>query len=227
MIIHNNSTPWVILAILVMMGCAISGMLIGNAGPYNSPVAVAKIPIQQTQGSLDSHATQSAIEMAETQQAPLIEQTAMVAQMTTIPLQQTATQAAAYGNTQLSMVQATQTAIANNMFMENLSGNVTATAIAREQFLNSATSTTEFGLITIGVVLIAGWVLAHILIEITKVRAQEKAAQAKLLSEQRRLVIIRASIKAQERRQKEQVPQLTPISLMRKPGNGKELPRAQ
>jgi len=243
MVVQNNPTPWVVLALLILAGCVITGMLLGNVGPFNSRVAEAKIPVQQTQGALDSLATQSAMELSQTQQAPMVLQTAVVAQMTTAPLQQAATQVAISNafqaiqanatetaiagevqNTQL-MAQANQTAIANGLYMQNLSSNATATSIARSQVLEQSTGIASFSIIIIGVLVICGWIITRAIAQIITAYAREKVAQAQLLSEQRRLASLRQSIQAQRNSLRQQYP--LPMSLIKKSNGGKELPRAE
>lgn len=243
MMIHNNNTPLVVLALLIMTGCAITGMLLGNVGPFNSDVAEAKIPVEQTRGALDSLATQSAFELVQTQQAPSIQQTAMIAQMTSVPLQQTATQVAASDAIQVLqvnatqtaiaenaqniqfMAQATQTSVANGLYIQNLSNAATATAIVRNQVNEQTINLTRIVIISVGILIIFGWILANIIAKVLTARAQEKLAQGKLLAEQRRLASLRASIQVQKQSQFKHHP--NPISLMKKPGDGKGLPKAE
>jgi len=243
MIVQNNSTPWVVLAIFVMAGCALTGMILGNVGPFNSQVVEAKIPVQQTQGALDSIATQSAMELLQTQQAPVVQQTAMVALMTTVPLQQTATQAAVYNAIQSilvnatqtsisdaaqnsqTMMQATQTSVANGLYLQNLSSNATASAIVHDQIQARSSEETSFVLISVGVLLACGWIVARIITQIMIARAREKVAHAQLLAEQRRLANLRASILIQKEKHRLQYP--FPTTLMEKPSNGKGLPKAE
>jgi hypothetical protein len=243
MIVQNHSTPWVILAVIVMAGCAISGMLLGNAGPLNTRVAEADIPVQQTQGALDSQATQSAMELAQTQQAPMIGQTAMAGQLTMIPVQQTATQAALAGQVQAIHViatqtaiaaelqngvlyaQATQTAIANNLSQQSLAGQATAAAIAQQQVQDQATGVAKIAIPLIGILVVTGWMVTRAVVSIMNARTQARAATAQQLAEQRRLAALRASIEAQKWERAQKYP--SPASLMKRPGNGKGLPRAE
>lgn len=243
MIVQNNSTPWVILAVIMMAGCVISGMLLGNAGPLNTRVAEADIPAQQTQGALDSQATQSAMELAQTQQAPMVGQTAIAVQLTMIPLQQTATQAALSGEVQAIYViatqtavaaelqngvlyaQATQTTIANNLNQQSLSGQATAAAVAQQQAQGRATSIVKVAVPLVGILLISGWMVTRAVASILNAQAKERAATAQQLAEQRRLAALRASIEAQKWERVQKYP--TPYSLMKRPGNGKGLPRAE
>jgi anion-transporting ArsA/GET3 family ATPase len=243
MIVQNNSTPWVILAVLIMTGCATAGMILGNVGPFNSQVVEAKIPAQQTQGALDSLATQYSMEMIQTQQVPFVQQTVMVAQMTAIPLQQTATQVAlsdaiqalqanatqtvivdAARNSQI-IAQATQTSIANGLYLQNLSNSATATAIEQNQIREQVTGSIGVAIASAGLLVICCWSIARIITQISIARAKEKAAHAQLLAEQRRLAALRARIQTQKELQGQRYP--VPRSLMKNPGNSKGLPRAE
>jgi len=239
--VQYNPTPWVVLVLVVMAGCAITGMLLGNVGPFNSQVAEAKIPVQQTQGALNSLVTQQALELVQTQQAPLVQGTAVSAQMTMVPLQQTATQIAVQDASQLAQAaatqtaiagaawnnqiisQATQTSIANELYMQNLARNATVTAIAQTQSQDQATGLAGTAMVGLLVLVICGWIVTRALSQITTARAKEKEAHAQLLAEQRRLATARAAIQAQKEGH-QQYP--LPNSLMKNPGNGKGLPLA-
>ena len=37
MVVQNNPTPWIFLALVVMGGCALTGMLLGGVGPLSNP----------------------------------------------------------------------------------------------------------------------------------------------------------------------------------------------
>ncbi len=217
--VQPNPTPWVILVVLVMASCAVSGMMLGNVGPFNSHVAEAQIPIQQTQGALDLAATQAAAAISLTQQAPSIQQTAIVAEMTTVPLQQAATQMAVANAIRASEANATQTAIANDLYMQNIASNATATAIAQSQSMERTTGIARFSIIGIGVLILSVWILIRIVTQILVARAQEQTARAKLLEAQRQLVQKRISEQVQRRIARSEYP--LPLSLIKKLNGGK------
>ncbi len=235
MIAPNPSTPWVMLVVLVMVGCALSGMLMGNVGPFNPHVAEANIPILQTKAAQDWSATQSAQQIAQTQQAPMVAATALAGNLTLIPLQQAAAVGAATQTMAADQIynarllaQATQTTVAQNLGQ----ANVAATSFAQQQRQQQASWTAQIGMLVVGVLLVASWITIRLTIlfinarvQEMNARAQEKEAQAKLLAEQRQLAALRASIEAQKRERATKYP--TPLSLMKKPGNGKDLPRGE
>jgi len=249
MIVQNNPVPWVVLALVVMGGCILTGMLLGDVGPFNSETAAAKVQITQTQAAINSHATMSALEIAQIQQAPMVQQTVIVAQMTTIPLQQTAThiaeqdavQAAQVGATQTAFVaeaqsgqvaaQATQTAIVKAQYLDGLASNATATAMAQGQVREQATGVASFAVVGVGMLTLCGWIVAHAVTQATHARAQatharvqEKIAQTQFLAEQRRMVSLRASLQ-NHNGHKPSHP--VPNSLMQNVGDVDKLPKAE
>lgn len=242
MLVQNNPSPWVILAAVIMGGCLLTGMLLGNVGPFNSETAAAKVQITQTQAAMNAHATQSALELSQTQQAPLVQQTAIVAQMTTVPLQQTATQVAELGAvesaqiyaTQTTIVddvinkqlagQATQTALAGIQQMEAQSARATATAMVQGQAREQATGVASFAVIGVGVLTLFVWIIVRAFAQAIHARAEEKMAQTQFLAEQRRMVSLRASMQ-NHNGHKPSHP--VPNSLMQNMGDIDKLPKAK
>ena len=224
MIIQNNPVPWVILALVVMGGCILTGMLLGDVGPFNSETAAAKIQITQTQAAINSQATMSAIELAQTQQAPLIQQTAIVAQMTTVPLQQTATQVAELGVVENAQIHATQTAIVINQQMDAISVGATATAMAQGQVREQATGVAGFAVVGIGALTLFVWIIIHAFAQAIHARAEEKMAQTQFLTEQRRMVSLRASL---QNHNGHKPAHPVPNSLMKKSGDIDKMPKAE
>lgn len=234
MIVERNQTPWVVLVIIVLTGCVISGMLLGNVGPFNSKVVEARIPIQQTQGALSSMSTQDVISIAQTQQAPIVQGTSLAAQMTLDPLQQAATQAAVQSiatqtaamnylqNAQI-LAQATQTTVANELLLQSLERDAAATSIEREQSLQAAGDAAQVALPVMGMLVAAGWLSARTIAMLVKARAQAKAATAKLLAEARRAATQQANIEAQMLKQRNANRSL----LMKQQTQHKDLPRAE
>jgi hypothetical protein len=243
MIVQNSSSPWAVLAIIVMAGCLIAGMLAGNVGPFNTHVAEAGIPARQTQGALDSLATQSALQALQTQQAYSLAQAEIAANMTLAPMQQAAAQTAAVSTLQAVqaqatqtaamnesynaqvLAQATQTAVAGNLYAENLSRNATATAVAERQSQEHATGAAQIFILIVGALVVAGWIAARIAVQVMNARTREKAAQAKVLAEQQKIAALRASREAIKRERSAKYP--APRSLMKRPGDGTDLPRGE
>lgn len=230
--VQYNLTSVVVLALVVMMGCAITGMILGDVGPFNSQVAEAKIPAQQTQGALDSMATQAALGLAQTRQAPVIQQTAISAQMTMAPLQQTATQVALNDALQFVqanatqtiiasdaqraqvIAQATQTSIANDLYIRNLTSNATVTAIAQGQAQYQ--STIYPMLFAFFVLAVCSWIIARAI-------SQMMVARTRLLAEQR----LTASQATQQVKKNGHQRYPLPNSLMKNINNGNGLPKAK
>lgn len=243
MIVQNSPTPWMVLALVIMLGCVVTGMMLGNVGPFNSEATYAKLQITQTQASINAFSTQSSIDLIQTRQAPLVQQTIVSAQMTAFPLQQTATsiaesnmlqnsqidatQTAIVANSQngLAMSNATQTTIGNSSYMQNLITNATATAIAQEQVNRKLMNISSQIALWVGIITVSGLLLIHAQVRLIVARSQEKAARARLLSEQAKLVSIHANIKSQRQYQSNQ--NIVSSSLIKRPGNGKGIPRAE
>jgi hypothetical protein len=242
MVVQNNPAPWVMLAVAVMGGCLVMGMLLGGVGPFNSEIAAERMEITQTQAAINSYATQSAVEMAQTQQAPLAQQTAVVAQMTMVPLQQTATRAAEVDGLQASQLGATQTAIAGDTVNKQLADQATQTALALKQEIGALsvastatamaqgqareqTSTTA-GFVVGGIVVLTfcSWIIARMIIQTFYARAQVKMAQAQFLAEQRRMLSLRASL---QNRNGHKPSHPIPNSLVKDVSDVEKLPRAK
>lgn len=222
---QNNPMPLVVLIIFIMVGCVVTGMLLGNMGPLNSQRIMADVEMQQTQSALDVSATKSAFEIEKTQQAPLIQQTEVVAQMTTIPLQQTATQVAMMFTIQDMQTKATQTAIADGVYIQSLANNATATAIAQKQAQDHTANSLNVIAIVVGILAFSTWVIARAVSHILTARAREKTASAQLLAEQRRLALQRYNIQVQKAMRGQSYP--LPKSLIQKLDSGKKLPNAE
>jgi hypothetical protein len=244
MMIQNNHTPLVILALVIMTGCVLAGMLLGNVGPFNSETTAARMQITQTQASINSFATQSALEAIQTQQFPIRQQTVMAAEMTAVPLQKTATAGAesiliqsAYMNaTQTAiasysqngqlLAQATQTAISNELANQRLATNATATVIVQNQIQEQTESTAKNIISVLGATVVSVWLLVSAVAKALNARAKDKTAHTQLLAEQRRLLALRAKIQAQKAKTNLRNP--IPTSLIKKiSGNSRGLPRAE
>jgi hypothetical protein len=111
------------------------------------------------------------------------------------------------------------------LYIQNISRNATATAITREQIQDDMAGITKYAVFGFGAFMLCGWVVLFGFAQFINSRAKEKEAHAQLLAEQRRLASLRASIQTQQRNQRQQYP--IPTSLMKRPGNGKDLPGAK
>src|SRR5438093_267915 len=94
MMVQNNPTPWVVFALITMVICGILGMMLG-LNPFG-PSQVVRDQAAQTQMAVEIRGTENAISAMETPQAVYVQQTAIIAQLTAIPVQQAATQVAGF-----------------------------------------------------------------------------------------------------------------------------------
>jgi DMSO reductase anchor subunit len=243
MIVQNNSTPWIFLGLLVMIGCVLAGMLLSQAGPFSTEIAVAKMQITQTQASIKANATNSALQSIQTEQAPAAQQTVVAANFTSMPLQQTATHMAEVGQvlaaevriTQTALAysaqngqiiaQATQTAIADEIYYQQLINNATATALAHHQLREKNSSFATSIVIVFAIFALSAGFIAWNSMRVMKVRAALLTSQARVLTEQRRLFILRNSDMAHKRPQRDHMSLSS--SLMRSPGDIDSLPKAE
>jgi hypothetical protein len=241
MIVQNNPTPWVIFALIAMVMFGILGVFVG-LDPFG-PGQDVRAEQARTQLAIDIHGTENAMDVVGTPQAIFAQQTADIARLTAMPVQQTATQIAGSWALESARTNATQTAIAEEALMEHLGAQATKTSIAERLYLSSlasnatatyivqkqvgerATNVGGLAVIIIGTLTFCGWLVARTFIQAIAVRAREKTAHAQLLAEQRRLVSLRASIQAQKRVRGQQYP--VPTSLMEKRRDGKDLPRVE
>jgi hypothetical protein len=236
-----NPTPFVAFALIAMIICGLLGIMVG-LDPFG-PGQDVRAEQVRTQLAVEIRATENALSASETLQAFSAQQTAVVAQLTAMPAQQTATQVAGAGalqNAQISATQtaiaeealmqhlrdqATQTSMAQNLYLNNLERDATATAVVQKQVRELATITGGLILSIVATVIVSALLVARTFIQTLAARAQEKTAQAQYLAEQRRLESLRASLNTQKKVGTQQYS--VPTSLMEKPGDGKELPRAE
>ena len=240
MIVQNNPTPWVAMFAAIL--CGILGLILG-LDPFG-PGQEIRAEAARTQLAVSVHMTENAIGVSETPQALMIGQTVQAAQLTAMPAQQTATQVAwqwalegaridatqsavaDQGLIGQAIAQATKTSIAQGLALNQMAGEATGTAIAEGRAREQAAGLSGLGAAILGTLIVFGWLVARIVSTVISARAEEKKAQAQLLAEQRRLLSLRACIRTQkEERDQRQYP--VPTSLMRKPKEGKELPRAE
>ena len=239
--VQSNPTPWVVFALIAMAVCGILGVFVG-LDPFG-PGQDVKAEQARTQLAINIRGTENAMGVLETSQAIVARQTADIAQLTAMPVQQIATQVAGVqalesaqtNATQTAIAeealmehlgnQATQTSIAEHLYLNNLARNATATSVVQKQVGERATRVGGFVMIILGTLSVWGWLVARTSIQAIAAHAQEKTAHAQLLVEQRRLESLRASIQAQKKVLGQQYP--IPTSLMKKPNDGKDLPRAE
>ena len=236
MIVQNSPTPLVVFALIAMVICGILGAMLG-LNPFGPGQEV-----RDEQARVDIRATENALSAIETPQAVYAQQTVVVAQLTAMPIQQTATQAAGLGAVVDAQINATQTAIAGDAMkkqladqatqiamagiqqMEAYSARATATAMAQGQVREQATGVASFLAIGIGALTLFVWIIAHIFAQAIHVRAEEKMAQAQFLAEQRRMLSLRASLQ-NHNGHKPSYP--VPNSLMQNVGDIDKLPKAE
>ncbi len=240
MMVQNNPTPLVVFALIAMVVCGALGLMLG-LDPFG-PGQDVRAEQARTQLAMDVRGTENAMSAIETPQAIYAGQTAVVSQLTAIPVQQTATQVAGLGMVENAQIYATQTSIAgdaiNKQFadqvtqtamvgiqqMEAQSARATVTAMAQGQATKQATGFAGFAVIGIGTLTLFVWVIVRTFVQAIHARAQEKLAQAQFLAEQRRMVSLRASLQ-NHNGHKPSYP--VPNSLMKKSGDIDKMPKAE
>lgn len=223
MVVQNNNTPWVVLALIVLCMAITFGIILsgGSFGPSQD--------VKDEQARVDIRATEGALSAIETPQAVFAGQTAIAAELTAIAPIQTATAIVVEGNLVAIQQAATQTKIVGDIYLGNLAAAATASAIARNDTREKVSGFATIGLFVIGIAGIFVWGVAHMLIKVLNARAQEKFAQARLikvrLKEKRQVVEFLA---AHQNNKGATVPHpYVPTSLLKQRGNGHGLPRAE
>ena len=243
MIIQNNPAPWVLLAFVVLLGCLLAGMLLGDVGPFNTETAAARMQITQTQASINASTTQFAIQATQTQQAPLVQQTLFVVEATTVVMQQTATSGARSSMMEVAqansthtalavlaenarlLAQATQTAISNDLMLQSLASKATATSVVQKQKYQNANADLIILIIILALLLMSAWIIISAITRVHFTYTQRQIAEARLLAEQRRLTILRANLQKLKDKTFQKYP--IPTSLMKHDDTNDELPRAE
>lgn len=215
MIFQNNPTPWVILILFAVVGCGAIAMAFG-ADPFG-PGPEVRAEIARTELAIAAEATQGALSAIETPQAITVGQTAIAAQMTSMPPVQTVTAMALEENHAAIQYSATQTALANSQYIDNLAIAATATTIASNTTIQNSTRIAGISLGMVVMVVVSLWIVGRITISVVRARAQ-------LLNEQRQLAEFRAS---HQRNSRSVIQPAVPTSLMKQQGNGHKLPRAE
>lgn len=240
MIVQNNPTPLVVFALIAMVICGILGAMLG-LNPFG-PSQDVRDELARTQLAVDVRGTENAMSAIETPQAIYAQQTANIAQLTAIPIQQAATQVAGLGAVQNAQIYATQTAIAGdamnkqladqatqttlawNQQMDGLSAGATATAMAQGQVREQVTGIASFAVVGVGALTLFVWIIVHAFAQAIHARAEEKMAQAQFLAEQRRMVSLRASL---QNHNGHKPAHPVPNSLMQNMGDVDKLPKAE
>ncbi len=219
MLVNNNPTPWVILALIILTMCALFGGVIVWADPLGPGQ-----PARATQAAINARATESAFGPIQTATAISIGNAVVVANLTAMPPAQTATAIVVAENLAALQQAATQTTIANAQYIGNLAVAATATSMANNTGTQNSTwmaGTTSVIIITTALCL---WVVGHTIVSVLRARAQHKIAHAQLLSEQRQLAEFRAS---HQKSPRPVVQPSIPVSLMKQRGNGHERSSAE
>ena len=208
--VQNNPAPLVVFALIAMIICGILGLVMGQ-NPFG-PSQGVRDEQARTKLAMDVRATENALSSYETPQAIFAQQVVVEAQLTALPLQQTATQVAAMNaieNAQINATQtaiageitnkqladqATQTALVGNQKKEAQSARATATAIAQNQVREQTTGIAGLAVVVIGALVIFTWLIVRIFAQATHARAEAMMAQAQFLAEQRRSMSLRASL---------------------------------
>jgi hypothetical protein len=148
MIVQNNYSALVFIAVVILGGAVVLGLLLTNTEIANPTKAIQEANVYATKSALDVRERSGVLQATETpralQVAALQTQTAgamnatqtrqaMIAQATAIPVQQTATQVAIQSALSVAQANATQTAIAVGAHNTVLQAQATQTRIAQEQ----------------------------------------------------------------------------------------------
>jgi hypothetical protein len=166
MIAQNNYSALVFLAVVILAGAVVLGLLLTNTEVFNPSKAVQEANAYATKNALDARERSGILQATETPRAlqVAVQQTqtagalnatqtrqAAIAQATAIPVQQTATQVAIQSALGVAQANATQTALAVKAHNEVLQAQATQTRIAQEQAANAqqaqATATSIAGAI--------------------------------------------------------------------------------
>ncbi len=208
--VQNNSTPLVVFALIAMVICGILGVMLG-LNPFG-PSQEVRDEAAKTQMAVVVRGTENAMSAIETPQAIYAQQTVVVAQLTAIPVQQSATQVAELDAVANAQIHATQTSIAGDVInkqfadqatqmamagiqqMESQSARATVTAMAQGQAREQATGVASFLVVGFGALTLFVWIIVRVSTQAMHARAEEKMAQAQFLAEQRRMLSLRASM---------------------------------
>jgi hypothetical protein len=148
MIVQNNYSALVLLAIVILAGAVVLGLLLTNTEVFNPAKANQEANAYATKSALDARERAGILQATETPRAFQVamqqtqtagalyatqaRQTA-IAQATAIPVQQTATQVAIQSALGVAQANATQTALAVEAYNKVQQAQATQTRIAGEQ----------------------------------------------------------------------------------------------
>jgi len=148
MVVQNNYAALAFLAVVILAGAVVLGLLLTNTEVFNPAKAHQEANAFATKSALDARerggilqatetprALQAAIQQTQTAEVLHATQTrqAAIAQATAIPIQQTLTHATLQAERDTAQVRATQTALAVKAHNEVLQAQATQTRIAQEQ----------------------------------------------------------------------------------------------
>jgi hypothetical protein len=141
---QNNFPSWITLALVIIVGCVVTGMMLGFAGPFDREANMAIVHITETQAAIIARATQSYFDLIQAQQS-----------ITMIQFHQTAT----VMNVQNGqwMAQATLTANSNNYYVQDPAGNA-PTTIVRSQVGVQTPGASIYIASIIGLLTICKWI---------------------------------------------------------------------
>jgi len=235
--VNQNLNAWVVLAILAMLVCGILGLVVGI--DHVGPDQALRVGQESTRNAVNVRATEAVLAATQTPQAVRVGQAAVEAQMTAYPVSLTATRAAEVVGAQNEQATATQNAWVRDQQVQQVAAEATRASIHLQMTANagafSATTTAiaapplsektganpAAGLVLLvgGAALAGSWIVLRGLSQLSKQRTQEKLAEAhNELMKQRRLRLQIA--------EKYNPPDI-PTSLIKKPGNGRDMARAE
>lgn len=238
--VQNNSTPLVVFALIAMVICGILGVMLG-LNPFG-PSQEVRDEAAKTQMAVVVRGTENAMSAIETPQAIYAQQTVVVAQLTAIPVQQSATQVAELDAVANAQIHATQTSIAGDVInkqfadqathmamagiqqLEAQSAQATVTAMAQDQVREQATGVASFFVVGFGALTLFVWIIVRAFAQAMQARAEEKMAQTQFLAEQRRMLSLRASM---QNHNGHKPSYSVPNSLMQNVGDVDKLPKAE
>ena len=218
MVIQNQNTAWVSLALIVLCMAVAFGVILmgGPLGPSQD--------VKDEQARVNIRATEAALNAIQTPQAVFAGQTAVAAELTSLPAAQTATAAAVQANLADVQSAATQTKIAQDLSLNSQVAGATTTALAQGSANQNATANASMALAIITIIAVCVWIISHIVTRVLLANAQDKFARARLLHEQNQ----QAKVQAAQRHGQPGVAHTSiPTSLMKQRGNGRDLPRAE
>lgn len=225
---QNSSKPWVILALVCGIVVLVLGLYLGGMPQIGQAVSD-----QATRDAFSMDQTKNAYQPTQDSMQVTRTYESFAAQVTAIPMQQTATQNAEDGQLQSLVRAATQTAIAIDSYTHQQEAQATQTQLVSQaqipqaqltqqavNFQNQQTGQiTQETIITVAILLLASAVAYWF---IASGRAKEKTAKAKLIVEERRKIELQRAINLKK---DNQTPIYTPVEMhsqtsMPEPGNG-------